>query len=587
MVKIGIYSQKEEEKTAFLLSTYNYFVQKAKGEKITVGTSNINTEKTLRTLMDQFFSVKTIPGAGKEQNLDFFFDYNGFNSYYRILSYPYTAWDENADLSKKVIHSSDGFIFMIDARSFNDKAYELSVIKTLQTIFNKNKNSYNLPLCILVSDLEISLEYFLKEYFPGIREFLDKYGINYEILSYNSILMETQDPELNESQKIEEVYLWLIRKIFLLENFTPSTEGRHIPVTTPKDKNSGNALKITITVVAVITILVSLFFLVKDLSINRAGMAENAYLNLFNDYLRSSESKNTDAKHWLNLEEKSTSFKNKTLSKISKNDSLKEKTDSLITDIRITRIFLSTYYVIKEDFQNMYTSREEDPKKWEELRKRVDSFKDAYEKTHIARFGFSEDFARIYERTVLITSIIKMRTDYALIFNDLMQGDIFKAEQKLHSYIENYPRALTNEDVSKVNNYISFLSKKNFTVTALNIDLWDYDSQGLSVQLTSVLGSRKYDYGMTKAIEEQCAGDVKIKILKKDDALMTANLSFEDIKNGLEKSFSQPLQYKSLEVDTAVLFKSTPESPAGTATFSIGFDIDLFLKNPANYKIFN
>jgi len=587
MVKIGIYSQKEGEKTAFLLSTYNYFVQKAKGEKITVGTSNINTEKTLRTLMDQFFSVKTIPGAGKEQNLDFFFDYNGFNSYYRILSYPYTAWDENADLSKKVIHSSDGFIFMIDARSFNDKAYELSVIKTLQTIFNKNKNSYNLPLCILVSDLEISLEYFLKEYFPGVREFLDKYGINYEILSYNSILMETQDPELNESQKIEEVYLWLIRKIFLLENFTPSTEGRHIPVTTPKDKNSGNALKITITVVAVITILVSLFFLVKDLSINRAGMAENAYLNLFNDYLRSSESKNTDAKHWLNLEEKSTSFKNKTLSKISKNDSLKEKTDSLITDIRITRIFLSTYYVIKEDFQNMYTSREEDPKKWEELRKRVDSFKDAYEKTHIARFGFSEDFARIYERTVLITSIIKMRTDYALIFNDLMQGDIFKAEQKLHSYIENYPRALTNEDVSKVNNYISFLSKKNFTVTALNIDLWDYDSQGLSVQLTSVLGSRKYDYGMTKAIEEQCAGDVKIKILKKDDALMTANLSFEDIKNGLEKSFSQPLQYKSLEVDTAVLFKSTPESPAGTATFSIGFDIDLFLKNPANYKIFN
>ena len=587
MVKIGIYSQKEEEKTAFLLSTYNYFVQKAKGEKITVGTSNINTEKTLRTLMDQFFSVKTIPGAGKEQNLDFFFDYNGFNSYYRILSYPYTAWDENADLSKKVIHSSDGFIFMIDARSFNDKAYELSVIKTLQTIFNKNKNSYNLPLCILVSDLEISLEYFLKEYFPGVREFLDKYGINYEILSYNSILMETQDPELNESQKIEEVYLWLIRKIFLLENFTPSTEGRHIPVTTPKDKNSGNALKITITVVAVITILVSLFFLVKDLSINRAGMAENAYLTLFNDYLRSSESKNTDAKHWLNLEEKSTSFKNKTLSKISKNDSLKEKTDSLITDIRITRIFLSTYYVIKEDFQNMYTSREEDPKKWEELRKRVDSFKDAYEKTHIARFGFSEDFARIYERTVLITSIIKMRTDYALIFNDLMQGDIFKAEQKLHSYIENYPRALTNEDVSKVNNYISFLSKKNFTVTALNIDLWDYDSQGLSVQLTSVLGSRKYDYGMTKAIEEQCAGDVKIKILKKDDALMTANLSFEDIKNGLEKSFSQPLQYKSLEVDTAVLFKSTPESPAGTATFSIGFDIDLFLKNPANYKIFN
>jgi len=587
MVKIGIYSQKEGEKTAFLLSTYNYFVQKAKGEKITIGTSNINTEKTLRTLMDQFFSVKTIPGAGKEQNLDFFFDYNGFNSYYRILSYPYTAWDENADLSKKVIHSSDGFIFMIDARSFNDKAYELSVIKTLQTIFNKNKNSYNLPLCILVSDLEISLEYFLKEYFPGIREFLDKYGINYEILSYNSILMETQDPELNESQKIEEVYLWLIRKIFLLENFTPSTEGRHIPVTTPKDKNSGNALKITITVVAVITILVSLFFLVKDLSINRAGMAENAYLNLFNDYLRSSESKNTDAKHWLNLEEKSTSFKNKTLSKISKNDSLKEKTDSLITDIRITRIFLSTYYVIKEDFQNMYTSREEDPKKWEELRKRVDSFKDAYEKTHIARFGFSEDFARIYERTVLITSIIKMRTDYALIFNDLMQGDIFKAEQKLHSYIENYPRALTNEDVSKVNNYISFLSKKNFTVTALNIDLWDYDSQGLSVQLTSVLGSRKYDYGMTKAIEEQCAGDVKIKILKKDDALMTANLSFEDIKNGLEKSFSQPLQYKSLEVDTAVLFKSTPESPAGTATFSIGFDIDLFLKNPANYKIFN
>ena len=587
MVKIGIYSQKEEEKTAFLLSTYNYFVQKAKGEKITVGTSNINTEKTLRTLMDQFFSVKTIPGAGKEQNLDFFFDYNGFNSYYRILSYPYTAWDENADLSKKVIHSSDGFIFMIDARSFNDKAYELSVIKTLQTIFNKNKNSYNLPLCILVSDLEISLEYFLKEYFPGVREFLDKYGINYEILSYNSILMETQDPELNESQKIEEVYLWLIRKIFLLEIFTPSTEGRHIPVTTPKDKNSGNALKITITVVAVITILVSLFFLVKDLSINRAGMAENAYLTLFNDYLRSSESKNTDAKHWLNLEEKSTSFKNKTLSKISKNDSLKEKTDSLITDIRITRIFLSTYYVIKEDFQNMYTSREEDPKKWEELRKRVDSFKDAYEKTHIARFGFSEDFARIYERTVLITSIIKMRTDYALIFNDLMQGDIFKAEQKLHSYIENYPRALTNEDVSKVNNYISFLSKKNFTVTALNIDLWDYDSQGLSVQLTSVLGSRKYDYGMTKAIEEQCAGDVKIKILKKDDALMTANLSFEDIKNGLEKSFSQPLQYKSLEVDTAVLFKSTPESPAGTATFSIGFDIDLFLKNPANYKIFN
>lgn len=587
MVKIGIYSQKEGEKTAFLLSTYNYFVQKAKGEKITIGTSNINTEKTLRTLMDQFFSVKTIPGAGKEQNLDFFFDYNGFNSYYRILSYPYTAWDENADLSKKVIHSSDGFIFMIDARSFNDKAYELSVIKTLQTIFNKNKNSYNLPLCILVSDLEISLEYFLKEYFPGIREFLDKYGINYEILSYNSILMETQDPELNESQKIEEVYLWLIRKIFLLENFTPSTEGRHIPVTTPKDKNSGNALKITITVVAVITILVSLFFLVKDLSINRAGMAENAYLNLFNDYLRSSESKNTDAKHWLNLEEKSTSFKNKTLSKISKNDSLKEKTDSLITDIRITRIFLSTYYVIKEDFQNMYTSREEDPKKWEELRKRVDSFKDAYEKTHIARFGFSEDFARIYERTVLITSIIKMRTDYTLIFNDLMQGDIFKAEQKLHSYIENYPRALTNEDVSKVNNYISFLSKKNFTVTALNIDLWDYDSQGLSVQLTSVLGSRKYDYGMTKAIEEQCAGDVKIKILKKDDALMTANLSFEDIKNGLEKSFSQPLQYKSLEVDTAVLFKSTPESPAGTATFSIGFDIDLFLKNPANYKIFN
>jgi hypothetical protein len=587
MVKIGIYSQKEGEKTAFLLSTYNYFVQKAKGEKITIGTSNINTEKTLRTLMDQFFSVKTIPGAGKEQNLDFFFDYNGFNSYYRILSYPYTAWDENADLSKKVIHSSDGFIFMIDARSFNDKAYELSVIKTLQTIFNKNKNSYNLPLCILVSDLEISLEYFLKEYFPGVREFLDKYGINYEILSYNSILMETQDPELNESQKIEEVYLWLIRKIFLLENFTPSTEGRHIPVTTPKDKNSGNALKITITVVAVITILVSLFFLVKDLSINRAGMAENAYLNLFNDYLRSSESKNTDAKHWLNLEEKSTSFKNKTLSKISKNDSLKEKTDSLITDIRITRIFLSTYYVIKEEFQNMYTSREEDPKKWEELRKRVDSFKDAYEKTHIARFGFSEDFARIYERTVLITSIIKMRTDYALIFNDLMQGDIFKAEQKLHSYIENYPRALTNEDVSKVNNYISFLSKKNFTVTALNIDLWDYDSQGLSVQLTSVLGSRKYDYGMTKAIEEQCAGDVKIKILKKDDALMTANLSFEDIKNGLEKSFSQPLQYKSLEVDTAVLFKSTPESPAGTATFSIGFDIDLFLKNPANYKIFN
>lgn len=587
MVKIGIYSQKEGEKTAFLLSTYNYFVQKAKGEKITIGTSNINTEKTLRTLMDQFFSVKTIPGAGKEQNLDFFFDYNGFNSYYRILSYPYTAWDENADLSKKVIHSSDGFIFMIDARSFNDKAYELSVIKTLQTIFNKNKNSYNLPLCILISDLEISLEYFLKEYFPGIREFLDKYGINYEILSYNSILMETQDPELNESQKIEEVYLWLIRKIFLLENFTPSTEGRHIPVTTPKDKNSGNALKITITVVAVITILVSLFFLVKDLSINRAGMVENAYLNLFNDYLRSSESKNTDAKHWLNLEEKSTSFKNKTLSKISKNDSLKEKTDSLITDIRITRIFLSTYYVIKEDFQNMYTSREEDPKKWEELRKRVDSFKDAYEKTHIARFGFSEDFARIYERTVLITSIIKMRTDYALIFNDLMQGDIFKAEQKLHSYIENYPRALTNEDVSKVNNYISFLSKKNFTVTALNIDLWDYDSQGLSVQLTSVLGSRKYDYGMTKAIEEQCAGDVKIKILKKDDALMTANLSFEDIKNGLEKSFSQPLQYKSLEVDTAVLFKSTPESPAGTATFSIGFDIDLFLKNPANYKIFN
>lgn len=587
MVKIGIYSQKEGEKTAFLLSTYNYFVQKAKGEKITIGTSNINTEKTLRTLMDQFFSVKTIPGAGKEQNLDFFFDYNGFNSYYRILSYPYTAWDENADLSKKVIHSSDGFIFMIDARSFNDKAYELSVIKTLQTIFNKNKNSYNLPLCILVSDLEISLEYFLKEYFPGIREFLDKYGINYEILSYNSILMETQDPELNESQKIEEVYLWLIRKIFLLENFTPSTEGRHIPVTTPKDKNSGNALKITITVVAVITILVSLFFLVKDLSINRAGMAENAYLNLFNNYLRSSESKNTDAKHWLNLEEKSTSFKNKTLSKISKNDSLKEKTDSLITDIRITRIFLSTYYVIKEDFQNMYTSREEDPKKWEELRKRVDSFKDAYEKTHIARFGFSEDFARIYERTVLITSIIKMRTDYALIFNDLMQGDIFKAEQKLHSYIENYPRALTNEDVSKVNNYISFLAKKNFTVTALNIDLWDYDSQGLSVQLTSVLGSRKYDYGMTKAIEEQCAGDVKIKILKKDDALMTANLSFEDIKNGLEKSFSQPLQYKSLEVDTAVLFKSTPESPAGTATFSIGFDIDLFLKNPANYKIFN
>lgn len=587
MVKIGIYSQKEGEKTAFLLSTYNYFVQKAKGEKITIGTSNINTEKTLRTLMDQFFSVKTIPGAGKEQNLDFFFDYNGFNSYYRILSYPYTAWDENADLSKKVIHSSDGFIFMIDARSFNDKAYELSVIKTLQTIFNKNKNSYNLPLCILVSDLEISLEYFLKEYFPGVREFLDKYGINYEILSYNSILMETQDPELNESQKIEEVYLWLIRKIFLLENFTPSTEGRHIPVTTPKDKNSGNALKITITVVAVITILVSLFFLVKDLSINRAGMAENAYLTLFNDYLRSSESKNTDAKHWLNLEEKSTSFKNKTLSKISKNDSLKEKTDSLITDIRITRIFLSTYYVIKEDFQNMYTSREEDPKKWEELRKRVDSFKDAYEKTHIARFGFSEDFARIYERTVLITSIIKMRTDYALIFNDLMQGDIFKAEQKLHSYIENYPRALTNEDVSKVNNYISFLSKKNFTVTALNIDLWDYDSQGLSVQLTSVLGSRKYDYGMTKAIEEQCAGDVKIKILKKDDALMTANLSFEDIKNGLEKSFSQPLQYKSLEVDTAVLFKSTPESPAGTATFSIGFDIDLFLKNPVNYKIFN
>ena len=567
MVKIGIYSQKEGEKTAFLLSTYNYFVQKAKGEKITIGTSNINTEKTLRTLMDQFFSVKTIPGAGKEQNLDFFFDYNGFNSYYRILSYPYTAWDENADLSKKVIHSSDGFIFMIDARSFNDKAYELSVIKTLQTIFNKNKNSYNLPLCILVSDLEISLEYFLKEYFPGVREFLDKYGINYEILSYNSILMETQDPELNESQKIEEVYLWLIRKIFLLENFTPSTEGRHIPVTTPKDKNSGNALKITITVVAVITILVSLFFLVKDLSINRAGMAENAYLTLFNDYLRSSESKNTDAKHWLNLEEKSTSFKNKTLSKISKNDSLKEKTDSLITDIRITRIFLSTYYVIKEDFQNMYTSREEDPKKWEELRKRVDSFKDAYEKTHIARFGFSEDFARIYERTVLITSIIKMRTDYALIFNDLMQGDIFKAEQKLHSYIENYPRALTNEDVSKVNNYISFLSKKNFTVTALNIDLWDYDSQGLSVQLTSVLGSRKYDYGMTKAIEEQCAGDVKIKILKKDDALMTANLSFEDIKNGLEKSFSQPLQYKSLEVDTAVLFKSTPESPAGRQPF--------------------
>ena len=587
MVKIGIYSQKEGEKTAFLLSTYNYFVQKAKGEKITIGTSNINTEKTLRTLMDQFFSVKTIPGAGKEQNLDFFFDYNGFNSYYRVLSYPYAVWDENSDLSKKVIHSSDGIIFMINARSFNDKSYELSVLKTLQTIFNKNKNSYNLPLCILVSDLEISLEYFLKEYFPGVREFLDKYGINYEILSYNSILMETQDPELNESQKIEEVYLWLIRKIFLLENFTPSTEGRHIPVTTPKDKNSGNALKITITVVAVITILVSLFFLVKDLSINRAGMAENAYLNLFNDYLRSSESKNTDAKHWLNLEEKSTSFKNKTLSKISKNDSLKEKTDSLITDIRITRIFLSTYYVIKEDFQNMYTSREEDPKKWEELRKRVDSFKDAYEKTHIARFGFSEDFARIYERTVLITSIIKMRTDYALIFNDLMQGDIFKAEQKLHSYIENYPRALTNEDVSKVNNYISFLSKKNFTVTALNIDLWDYDSQGLSVQLTSVLGSRKYDYGMTKAIEEQCAGDVKIKILKKDDALMTANLSFEDIKNGLEKSFSQPLQYKSLEVDTAVLFKSTPESPAGTATFSIGFDIDLFLKNPANYKIFN
>jgi hypothetical protein len=587
MVKIGIYSQKEGEKTAFLLSTYNYFVQKAKGEKITIGTSNINTEKTLRTLMDQFFSVKTIPGAGKEQNLDFFFDYNGFNSYYRVLSYPYAVWDENSDLSKKVIHSSDGIIFMINARSFNDKSYELSVLKTLQTIFNKNKNSYNLPLCILVSDLEISLEYFLKEYFPGVREFLDKYGINYEILSYNSILMETQDPELNESQKIEEVYLWLIRKIFLLENFTPSTEGRHIPVTTPKDKNSGNALKITITVVAVITILVSLFFLVKDLSINRAGMAENAYLNLFNDYLRSSESKNTDAKHWLNLEEKSTSFKNKTLSKISKNDSLKEKTDSLITDIRITRIFLSTYYVIKEEFQNMYTSREEDPKKWEELRKRVDSFKDAYEKTHIARFGFSEDFARIYERTVLITSIIKMRTDYALIFNDLMQGDIFKAEQKLHSYIENYPRALTNEDVSKVNNYISFLSKKNFTVTALNIDLWDYDSQGLSVQLTSVLGSRKYDYGMTKAIEEQCAGDVKIKILKKDDALMTANLSFEDIKNGLEKSFSQPLQYKSLEVDTAVLFKSTPESPAGTATFSIGFDIDLFLKNPANYKIFN
>lgn len=587
MVKIGIYSQKEGEKTAFLLSTYNYFVQKAKGEKITIGTSNINTEKTLRTLMDQFFSVKTIPGAGKEQNLDFFFDYNGFNSYYRILSYPYTAWDENADLSKKVIHSSDGFIFMIDARSFNDKAYELSVIKTLQTIFNKNKNSYNLPLCILVSDLEISLEYFLKEYFPGIREFLDKYGINYEILSYNSILMETQDPELNESQKIEEVYLWLIRKIFLLENFTPSNEDKPKSVAVSTGKNSGKILKIIITVVAVITILVSLFFLVKDLSINRAGMAENAYLNLFNDYLRSSESKNTDAKHWLNLEEKSTSFKNKTLSKISKNDSLKEKTDSLITDIRITRIFLSTYYVIKEDFQNMYTSREEDPKKWEELRKRVDSFKDAYEKTHIARFGFSEDFARIYERTVLITSIIKMRTDYALIFNDLMQGDIFKAEQKLHSYIENYPRALTNEDVSKVNNYISFLSKKNFTVTALNIGLWDYDSQGLSVQLTSVLGSRKYDYGMTKAIEEQCAGDVKIKILKKDDALMTANLSFEDIKNGLEKSFSQPLQYKSLEVDTAVLFKSTPESPAGTATFSIGFDIDLFLKNPANYKIFN
>lgn len=587
MVKIGIYSQKEEEKTAFLLSTYNYFVQKAKGEKITVGTSNINTEKTLRTLMDQFFSAKTIPGAGKEQNLDFFFDYNGFTSYYRVLSYPYAVWDENSDLSKKVIHSSDGIIFMINARSFNDKSYELSVLKTLQVIFNRNKNSFNLPLCILVSDLEISLEYFLKEYFPAVREYLDKYGINYEILSYNSVLMEAQDPELNESQKIEEVYLWLIRKIFLLENFTPSNEDKPKSVAVSTGKNSGNILKIIITVVAVITILVSLFFLVKDLSINRAGMAENSYLNLFNDYLRSTESKNIDSKHWSNLEEKSTSFKNKTLSKISKNESLKEKTDSLITDIRTTRIFLSTFYDIKEEFQNMYTRREEDPIKWEALRKKVDSFKDAYEKTHIARFGFAEDYAKIYERTVLITSIIKMRSDYALIYNDLMHGNVFQAEQKLQVYAKNYPPALTSEDVSKVTNYISFLSKKSFILTALNFDLLDSIKEELSVQLTSARGTKTYAYGMTQSIEEHCADYVKIKIIKKDDTLMSASISFEDVKKGLEKSFSQPLQQKNLKVDTAVLFKTTTESTAGTATFSIGFEIDLFLKNPANYKIFN
>ncbi|HQP59332.1 MAG TPA: hypothetical protein PLI28_10190, partial [Petrotogaceae bacterium] len=382
------------------------------------------------------------------------------------------------------------------------------------------------------------------------------------------------------------VYLWLIRKIFLLENFTPSNEDKPKSVAVSTGKNSGNILKIIITVVAVITILVSLFFLVKDLSINRARMAENSYLNLFNDYLRSTESKNIDSKHWSNLEEKSTSFKNKTLSKISKNESLKEKTDSLITDIRTTRIFLSTFYDIKEEFQNMYTRREEDPIKWEALRKKVDSFKDAYEKTHIARFGFAEDFAKIYERTVLITSIIKMRSDYALIYNDLMHGNVFQAEQKLQVYAKNYPPALTSEDVSKVTNYISFLSKKSFILTALNFDLLDSIKEELSVQLTSARGTKTYAYGMTQSIEEHCADYVKIKI-KKDDTLMSASISFEDVKKGLEKSFSQPLQQKNLKVDTAVLFKTTTESTAGTATFSIGFEIDLFLKNPANYKIFN
>ena len=180
-----------------------------------------------------------------------------------------------------------------------------------------------------------------------------------------------------------------------------------------------------------------------------------------------------------------------------------------------------------------------------------------------------------------------MRSDYALIYNDLMHGNVFQAEQKLQVYAKNYPPALTSEDVSKVTNYISFLSKKSFILTALNFDLLDSIKEELSVQLTSARGTKTYAYGMTQSIEEHCADYVKIKIIKKDDTLMSASISFEDVKKGLEKSFSQPLQQKNLKVDTAVLFKTTTESTAGTATFSIGFEIDLFLKNPANYKIFN